>query len=154
MSETITWNNAHGFDCSSCGHTQEPCEHWKLFVNAQASAAPQATGGLRDETRLLAYLQEAISELRKQDGVMLCSSVAGLLMNILARVSSQTEQPGPKLKCSCRPIHSTECVFRDVRSSQYRNFYASELGRGPAPADAAPAGLGEALKGGDGSYNP
>ncbi len=32
MSETITWNSAHGFDCSACGHSQHPCEHWKIFV--------------------------------------------------------------------------------------------------------------------------
>ncbi len=47
MGETITWNSAHGFDCSSCGHSKDPCEHWKIFV----AAAPEtpASPGLSEE---------------------------------------------------------------------------------------------------------
>jgi hypothetical protein len=40
MSETITWNSAHGFDCSACGHSQHPCEHWKIFVATASKGQP------------------------------------------------------------------------------------------------------------------
>jgi hypothetical protein len=49
-----------------------------------------------------------------------------------------TEQSAAPMKCSCQPIHSIECVFKDARSSQYRQFYAAELGRGTTPAVAKP----------------
>src|SRR5712672_3676675 len=44
---------------------------------------------------------------------------------------AQAEQASAKLKCGCQPIHSTECVFRDVRSSQYRHFYEFEKAGSP-----------------------
>jgi len=147
MSETITWNNAHGFDCSSCGHTQEPCEHWKLFVNAQASAAPQATSGLR----------ELVAKWRKQrpEGSMSWDCAAEL-----EAVLAQSQVPGItysleqiNLMLSSARTHVLMDLAEAYRAKGYRipDLLNEALA---AQADPAPAGLGEALKGGDGSYKP
>jgi hypothetical protein len=126
MSETITWNNAHGFDCSSCGHTQEPCEHWKLFVNEQASASPQATGGLR----------ELVVKWRKQrpEGSMSWDCAAEL-----EAVLAQSQVPANWKPAIC-PKCGTEINNRVIICP---NPICSHIFDNPnVPADPAPAGLG------------